>query len=84
MKQFAADARFHPVMQSPVLLSLAALAFTTPLATSRQPDGNGTIAITGELREWHKVTLALDGPFAHERGTAPDTKDWLALIRICR
>ena len=38
----------------------------------RQPDGNGTVAISGELKQWHKVTLTLDGPFAHERDTQPN------------
>jgi hypothetical protein len=38
----------------------------------RQPDGRGTVAITGELKQWHKVTLTLDGPFAHERDTQPN------------
>ncbi len=33
----------------------------------RQPDGKGTVAVSGELKQWHKVTLTLDGPFAHER-----------------
>jgi hypothetical protein len=26
-------------------------------------------AISGELKQWHKVTLTLDGPFARERDT---------------
>ena len=30
------------------------------------------IAIHGELREWHKVTLTLDGPYARERDTDPN------------
>ncbi len=38
----------------------------------RQPDGKGEAAITGELKQWHKVTLTLDGPFAHERDTEPN------------
>jgi hypothetical protein len=38
----------------------------------RQPDGTGKVAITGELKQWHKVTLTLDGPFAHERDTQPN------------
>ena len=29
--------------------------------------GDGSVAITGELKQWHKVTLTLDGPFGHER-----------------
>jgi hypothetical protein len=39
---------------------------------ARQPDGTGTVALTGELKQWHKVTLTLDGPFAHERDTQPN------------
>jgi hypothetical protein len=38
-----------------------------PLMQPRQPDGSGTVVISGELKQWHKVTLTLDGPFAHER-----------------
>lgn len=43
-----------------------------PLVLPRQPDGPGTVAISGELKQWHKVTLTLDGPFAHERDNAPN------------
>ena len=32
-----------------------------------RPSGDGSVTIGGELRQWHKVTLTLDGPFAHER-----------------
>ena len=39
----------------------------------RQPDGKGDVAITGELKQWHKVTLTLDGPYAHELDTQPNT-----------
>lgn len=39
------------------------------LVQPRQPYGNGAVAITGELKQWHNVTLTLDGPFAHERDT---------------
>jgi hypothetical protein len=30
------------------------------------------VTITGELKQWHKVTLTLDGPFARERDTDPN------------
>ncbi len=43
-----------------------------PLVEPRQPDGDGSVAITGELKQWHKVTLTLDGPFAHERDRQPN------------
>ncbi|WKN30866.1 DUF5060 domain-containing protein [Porifericola rhodea] len=35
--------------------------------TSDRTDGTGEISISGELKQWHKVTLNLDGPFATER-----------------
>lgn len=38
----------------------------------RQPDGNAGIAVSGELKEWHKVTLTLDGPFATEQDSEPN------------
>ena len=41
-------------------------------AASTQPDGNGTITLNGELKQWHKVTLALAGPFAREADTDPN------------
>ncbi len=33
-----------------------------------QPDGPGTVRVAGELKQWHKVTLSMDGPFARETG----------------
>ena len=39
---------------------------------ARAPDGAGAIAISGELRQWHPITLDLDGPFAHEDDVAPN------------
>jgi hypothetical protein len=38
----------------------------------RQPAGNAAVKIAGELRQWHKVTLDLAGPFAAETDTAPN------------
>jgi hypothetical protein len=57
---------------------LAALsAATTPNAApnpvlSRQPAGTAGAAITGEFKQWHKVTLTLDGPQAAETDTDPN------------
>lgn len=42
------------------------------LPTLPKPDGNGEITIMGELKEWHKVTLALNGPYAHELDNDPN------------
>jgi hypothetical protein len=41
-------------------------------AELRQPDGDGKVALTGELKQWHKVTLTMDGPFARETDTEPN------------
>jgi len=37
-----------------------------------QRDGNGEVAISGELKQWHKVTLTLDGPWARESDDDPN------------
>lgn len=35
-------------------------------------DGKGEVVVSGELKQWHKVTLTLDGPFASEADTRPN------------
>ncbi|BCX48566.1 hypothetical protein HAHE_24740 [Haloferula helveola] len=47
----------------------ALAAFVLPLAA--QPETQDA-TITGELRQWHKVTLTFDGPEASETGTDPN------------
>ena len=39
---------------------------------SGNADGDGSISIAGELKQWHRVTLTLDGPFAHELQRNPN------------
>lgn len=51
---------------------LTPVADSPPLVKPRQPHGDGSIRISGELKEWHKVTLELDGPFAHEQDRRPN------------
>ena len=43
-----------------------------PLQQPRQPDGDATVTISGEPKQWHKITLTLDGPYAHELDNAPN------------
>lgn len=33
---------------------------------------NQTVIISGEVKQWHKVTLTLEGPFAKEADTQPN------------
>jgi len=46
-------------------LSLTTLIPASDLAAA---DGDGSVAISGELKRWHKVTLTLAGPEASETG----------------
>ncbi|WP_068136289.1 DUF5060 domain-containing protein [Roseimaritima ulvae] len=43
-----------------------------PLQTPRGADGDGTVSIDGEKKTWHKLTLNLAGPYAHEQDNAPN------------
>ena len=43
-----------------------------PRILPRKPDGDGSVDVTGELKQWHKVTLTLDGPYAHEQDNSPN------------
>lgn len=42
------------------------------IGAQTQADGDGSIAVTGELKQWHKVTLDIQGPFAREADTDPN------------
>jgi hypothetical protein len=50
-----------------------------PLVLPRQPDGDGSVTISGELKQWHNVALTLDGPYAHELDNEPNPFTDLAL-----
>lgn len=50
-----------------------------PTATSKPAnanlnprDGDGTIRLEGELKQWHKVTLSMAGPFGQEMAEEPN------------
>ncbi|WP_297088127.1 DUF5060 domain-containing protein [uncultured Draconibacterium sp.] len=38
----------------------------------RNSDGDGSVSVSGELKQWHKVTIDLSGPFANETGVDPN------------
>lgn len=44
----------------------------SPLGATRGRDGDGKVTISGELRQWHKITLTLEGPFADEQDADPN------------
>jgi hypothetical protein len=43
-----------------------------PLQQPRQADGDGMRWISGELKQWHKISLTLNGPFANELDNDPN------------
>lgn len=43
-----------------------------PLQMPRGASGDGTVKVSGELKQWHKVTFDLAGPYAHEKDNAPN------------
>lgn len=47
----------------------------SPHAAKKRPegkDGDGSVSVTGGLKQWHKVTLMLDGLFAWELDSHPN------------
>lgn len=56
--------------RDPFHLGLTLLALLTCRGTLMSDDH--PVTITGELKQWHKVTLTLDGPFAKETDTQPN------------
>ena len=49
-----------------------AVGWHMPGAAQRQGAAASDVAISGELKQWHKVTLTLTGPQADESSTAPN------------
>ena len=42
------------------------------LIEPRKPNGDGSVTIAGERKTWHKITLNLNGPYAHEQDNEPN------------
>ena len=54
------------------VVAVMLLVATMPGAAQRQGAAPTDVAISGELQQWHKVTLTLTGPQADESSTAPN------------
>ena len=61
----------HAIACAAVVFALAS-APAVQTAMARGLDGDGRVTISGELQQWHKVTLDLSGPFVHETDTTPN------------
>ena len=46
--------------------------FKGDLFGKRGENGIGKLEISGEFKQWHKITVTLDGPFAHEKDNKPN------------
>ncbi len=75
----ADDATRHAVANVTTATPTSLKQVGPALAQPRQPDGSGDITVSGELKQWHKVTLTLDGPFAHEKDNQPNAFTDLAV-----
>lgn len=53
-----------------------AIALLAALTLIHGASADGAVVITGELKQWHKVTLTLDGPAASEGGTPNPFTDY--------
>ncbi|MGJ8724691.1 MAG: DUF5060 domain-containing protein [Roseibacillus sp.] len=58
--------------QAPTKKAAPAKPAGPPLQQPRQPDGDGSVVVSGELKQWHAVSLTFDGPFAHELDRQPN------------
>ena len=79
-----ARARWSKIVFSPVDRDLGKVAIKTAssrmgapvsraaLIGQRAPDGDATVTVHGDLKQWHRVTLDLAGPFAHEQDLRPN------------
>jgi hypothetical protein len=63
---------FDPGKETAQVELAAAQRAKIPLDVPRQPYGDATVKVGGDLHPWHKVTLDLSGPFAAETDTKPN------------
>ncbi len=68
----AAVAKNEPAKSAKPATSPTTPVSTKPLIQPRGADGDGSIAVSGTLEAWHKVTLTMNGPFAHEQDNEPN------------
>lgn len=66
----------------PLALCLTLSLFISASAVADAPgsrDGAATVELAGDSKQWHKLTLTLDGPFANERDASPNPFTDLAM-----
>lgn len=63
---------FRPLCFPVGLSALVLLAVAPVFGPASEQAGSGKVSISGELKQWHKVTLTLEGPFAGETDDDPN------------
>lgn len=59
--------------RTPEAVDSSAATTVSPAGSPKQgSDGQGEVQLSGELKQWHKVTLTLDGPLADELDRDPN------------
>ena len=61
-----------PPDQDAVIEPIADPLGKQPNATPSGSDGDWSVDVSGELKQWHKVTLTMAGPFADEQDQDPN------------
>jgi Domain of unknown function (DUF5060)/Putative collagen-binding domain of a collagenase len=59
-------------MQRRRYLTAALATLAISIGGAQQPSSTKSVSVSGELRQWHKVTLTLDGPQADESASDPN------------
>jgi len=54
------------------ILAAGLIVFVALRVAAGAPAGDGTVKVSGELKQWHKVTVTLDGPMARELDNKPN------------
>jgi hypothetical protein len=68
----AAIAHFKASAKTVAATKLVPAKTGPALVMPRAADGDGSVEISGELKQWHNVTLTLKGPFANEGDNSPN------------
>ena len=69
---FTCTKKGDDIMRATVIAAAVFVVAGVSAGLARQQGGSAVAAISGELRQWHKVTLTFDGPQASETDSSPN------------
>lgn len=62
----------HAATSGSVKTSPTKSVSNAPLQQPRMPNGDGTVTVSPNPMQWHKTTLFINGPYAHEKDNSPN------------